>query len=88
MAQWIARSPPKGQVGGSTPPRGTIKINGLQNPFCKANLEFHSWGQPQGQPNQMVVLTLLYRSIQLVKASINLHLARFKEYLCKKSILT
>ncbi len=24
---WIAQSPPKGQVGGSNPPRGTNKIN-------------------------------------------------------------
>ncbi len=30
VAQWIARPPPKGQVGGSTPLRGANEINRLR----------------------------------------------------------
>ena len=61
MAQWIARSPPKGQVGGSNPPRGTIKImpipgtwvtnnrlnkNLLLN-FWEETTEFYDLSKPQ-----------------------------------------
>ncbi len=38
VAQWIARPPPKGQVAGSIPARGTSEINELHN-IHKFNLK-------------------------------------------------
>lgn len=40
VAQWIARPPPKGQVAGSIPARGTSEIKGLQTDLkIQSNLE-------------------------------------------------
>ena len=34
---WIARPPPKGQVSGSNPLRGTTKLIALPKPFLKSS---------------------------------------------------